>query len=250
MQPILSVRDLRKSFATLEVLKGIDLDVFNGDVICVIGPSGSGKSTLIRCINMLETPTLGTIRFKNQRVGTQFTSKGNLVGTGELRKRVGMVFQNFNLYPHRTVLQNITQAPILVNKENEKSALAYALELLEKVGLTSKQHEYPNHLSGGQKQRVAIARALAMRPDVLLLDEVTSALDPELVSEVLQVIQDLAKQGMTMIVVTHEMDFAADVASRIVFMEDGQVVETGDPKDLLRLPKTDRLKSFLARHLR
>jgi ABC-type polar amino acid transport system ATPase subunit len=247
---ILSARDLRKSFGALEVLKGIDLDLQSGDVVGIIGPSGSGKSTLIRCLNMLETPTAGEVRFRGRKVIERFRAGGDSIGTGELRTHVGMVFQHFNLYPHKTVLQNITQGPILVLKQSRSEAEAYATELLEKVGLLDKKHVYPNHLSGGQKQRVAIARALAMRPDVLLLDEVTSALDPELVGEVLEVIRALAEQGMTMILVTHEMGFAADVADRIIFMEHGTIAESGLAQDVLRAPRTDRLKTFLARHLR
>jgi ABC-type polar amino acid transport system ATPase subunit len=247
---ILSARGLKKSFDKLEVLKGIDLDLMPGDVVGVIGPSGSGKSTLIRCLNMLEIPSAGEVRFRNRQVTNKFKMSGDGIGTGELRKKVGMVFQHFNLYPHKTVLQNITQGPIVVLKETRELAERHAMELLEKVGLLDKRDVYPSHLSGGQKQRVAIARALAMRPDALLLDEVTSALDPELVGEVLQVIKDLAEQGMTMIIVTHEMGFAADVANRIIFMENGVIVESGLPSDLLESPQTERLRSFLARHLR
>jgi len=221
-----------------------------GDIVGVIGPSGSGKSTLIRCLNMLELPSAGSLWFKGRQVVARFKAGGAQIGTGELRTHVGMVFQHFNLYPHKTVLQNVTQGPILVLKESPKAAEQRAISLLDKVGLRDKMSVYPAHLSGGQKQRVAIARALAMRPDVLLLDEVTSALDPELVGEVLAVIRDLADQGMTMILVTHEMGFAADVANRIIFMEHGAVVETGRPQELLRAPATERLKSFLARHLR
>jgi ABC-type polar amino acid transport system ATPase subunit len=239
---ILSARGLKKSFDKLEVLKGIDLDLMPGDVVGVIGPSGSGKSTLIRCLNMLEIPSAGEVRFRNRQVTNKFKMSGNGIGTGELRKKVGMVFQHFNLYPHKTVLQNITQGPIVVLKETRELAERHAMELLEKVGLLDKRDVYPSHLSGGQKQRVAIARALAMRPDALLLDEVTSALDPELVGEVLQVIKDLAEQGMTMIIVTHEMGFAADVANRIIFMENGVIVESGLPSDLLESPQTERLK--------
>lgn len=248
--PILRARGLKKSFGPLEVLKGIDLDLMAGDIVGVIGPSGSGKSTLIRCLNMLEAPTAGAVWFKGRQVVGRFKAAGDRIGTGELRTHVGMVFQHFNLYPHKTVLQNITQGPVLVLRESRQAAEQHAVSLLEKVGLLDKKDVYPAHLSGGQKQRVAIARALAMRPDVLLLDEVTSALDPELVGEVLAVIRALAEQGMTMILVTHEMGFAADVANRIVFMEHGAVVESGLPQDLLRKPSTERLKAFLARHLR
>jgi polar amino acid transport system ATP-binding protein len=199
---------------------------------------------------MLELPTSGTIVFDGLPVVNTFKSRAGAMGTGDLRRRVGMVFQHFNLYPHRTVIENITQAPVLVNKESLPDAKKHAMELLEKVGLVDKCNVYPNHLSGGQKQRVAIARALAMRPDLLLLDEVTSALDPELVGEVLQVIKDLAQQGMTMVIVTHEMGFAADVANKIIFMESGQIMASGEPSELLKNPESDRLKAFLSRHLR
>lgn len=248
--PILSAQQLRKSFGPLDVLKGIDLELLPGEVLAIIGPSGSGKSTLIRCLNRLEEPTAGSVRFRDREVSSAFKASGQRVGTGELRRHVGMVFQHFHLYPHRTVIQNITEGPRVVLKEDAQQADQHAEELLRKVGLLDKRDVYPNHLSGGQKQRVAIARALAMRPDVLLLDEVTSALDPELVGEVLAVIRELAQQGMTMILVTHEMAFAADVASRVIFMEDGAVVESGPPQTVLREPSTDRLKAFLARHLR
>ena len=232
------------------VLDGINLEVNNQDILAVIGPSGSGKSTLIRCMNMLELPSSGSIVFDGKQVINAFKSNENGIGTGELRRRVGMVFQHFNLYPHRTVLENVTQAPILVNKESVQDATTHAKELLESVGLVEKIHEFPNHLSGGQKQRVAIARALAMRPNLLLLDEVTSALDPELVGEVLQVIKRLANQGMTMVIVTHEMAFAGDVANKVIFMEDGQIKESGSPAEILVTPSSERLKLFLSRHLR
>jgi polar amino acid transport system ATP-binding protein len=250
MSSLLRVENLKKSFGPLEVLKNINLEVFDRDILGVIGPSGSGKSTLIRCMNMLELPTSGTIVFDGLPVVNTFKSRAGAMGTGDLRRRVGMVFQHFNLYPHRTVIENITQAPVLVNKESLPDAKKHAMELLEKVGLVDKCNVYPNHLSGGQKQRVAIARALAMRPDLLLLDEVTSALDPELVGEVLQVIKDLAQQGMTMVIVTHEMGFAADVANKIIFMESGQIMASGEPSELLKNPESDRLKAFLSRHLR
>lgn len=249
--PILRVQGLQKSYGDLPVLKGIDLSVQTGEVVAVIGPSGSGKSTLIRCMNRLEEPTGGTVHFQEREVipGFRSTHPGQ-IGTGELRRQVGMVFQQFNLYPHRTVLQNITMGPCLVLKQSEATVRERALGLLAAVGLSDKRDVYPNHLSGGQKQRVGIARALAMQPQMLLLDEVTSALDPELVGEVLQVIRNLAQQGMTMILVTHEMAFAADVANRIVFMEQGQIVESGPPDTVLKNPQTDRLRAFLGRHLR
>ncbi|MFZ2101787.1 MAG: amino acid ABC transporter ATP-binding protein [Oricola sp.] len=245
--PIISVRGLTKSFGKLQVLHGIDLDIMPGEVVSVIGPSGSGKSTLIRCLNMLEMPTSGDIRFGGQEVRKKFKSGENRIGMGDLRRRVGMVFQHFNLFPHLTVLQNVTKGPLVVLKQSASEAEATAMALLAEVGLEEKRDVYPAHLSGGQKQRVAIARALAMKPDVLLLDEVTSALDPELVGEVLQVVRRLAETGMTMVLVTHEMSFAADTASRIVFMEQGHVAETGSPDEVLHNPKSERLRSFLAR---
>ncbi|MDN5252389.1 amino acid ABC transporter ATP-binding protein [Betaproteobacteria bacterium LSUCC0117] len=247
---MLRVENLTKYFDSHLVLGGINLEVNNQDILAVIGPSGSGKSTLIRCMNMLELPSSGSIVFDGKQVINAFKSNENGIGTGELRRRVGMVFQHFNLYPHRTVLENVTQAPILVNKESVQDATTHAKELLESVGLVEKIHEFPNHLSGGQKQRVAIARALAMRPNLLLLDEVTSALDPELVGEVLQVIKRLANQGMTMVIVTHEMAFAGDVANKVIFMEDGQIKESGSPAEILVTPSSERLKLFLSRHLR
>ena len=250
MSTILRVENLTKYFDSHLVLDGINLEVNNQDILAVIGPSGSGKSTLIRCMNMLELPSSGSIVFDGKQVINAFKSNENVIGTGELRRRVGMVFQHFNLYPHRTVLENVTQAPILVNKESVQDATTHAKELLESVGLVEKIHEFPNHLSGGQKQRVAIARALAMRPNLLLLDEVTSALDPELVGEVLQVIKRLANQGMTMVIVTHEMAFAGDVANKVIFMEDGQIKESGSPAEILVTPSSERLKLFLSRHLR
>ena len=250
MSTILRVENLTKYFDSHLVLDGINLEVNNQDILAVIGPSGSGKSTLIRCMNMLELPSSGSIVFDGKQVINAFKSNENGIGTGELRRRVGMVFQHFNLYPHRTVLENVTQAPILVNKESVQDATTHAKELLESVGLVEKIHEFPNHLSCGQKQRVAIARALAMRPNLLLLDEVTSALDPELVGEVLQVIKRLANQGMTMVIVTHEMAFAGDVANKVIFMEDGQIKESGSPAEILVTPSSERLKLFLSRHLR
>ena len=245
--PVMSVRGLNKYFGTLHCLQDIDLDVKSGEVVGIIGPSGSGKSTLIRCLNQMEMPSSGTVRFQGRTVGGGFRSKGDLVGTGELRRHVGMVFQHFNLFPHLTVIENIIQGPLRVLKRPKAEVEAEAMVLLGQVGLSDKRDAFPSHLSGGQKQRVAIARALAMKPEVLLLDEVTSALDPELVGEVLQVIRKLAHDGMTMLLVTHEMAFAADVASRIIFMESGHIAEEGSPEDILRNPKSDRLKAFLSR---
>lgn len=245
--PLMALSGLRKSFGKLEVLRGIDLSVQPGEVLGVIGPSGSGKSTLIRCMNMLETPTGGTIRFRDQTVSTRFRSRPGQIGVGELRRHVGMVFQHFNLFPHLSVLENVTRGPIVVNREDRAQAERHAADLLAQVGLADKRDAYPSHLSGGQKQRVAIARALAMRPAMLLLDEVTSALDPELVGEVLGVIRGLAEKGMTMVLVTHEMGFAADVASRVIFMESGAIAEQGSSDDILRNPRSERLRAFLSR---
>ena len=245
--PAISVRDLRKSFGSLDVLQGIDLDLMPGEVLGLIGPSGSGKSTLIRCLNMLEIPTGGTVTFQGRPVSPRFRGVAPAIGTGELRRKVGMIFQHFNLFPHLSVLGNITSGPIRVLGEPAAQAEAYAMDLLAQVGLADKAQAYPAHLSGGQKQRVAIARALAMRPEVLLLDEVTSALDPELVGEVLEVIRRLAQGGMTMVLVTHEMGFAADVASRVIFMEQGRIAEEGSPDQILRNPSSERLRGFLSR---
>ncbi len=244
---VLSAKGLRKSYDNLEVLKSIDLDLFKGDILGIIGPSGSGKSTLIRCLNMMEIPTSGVIRLNGKEVHTAFKSNQDKTGTGELRTRVGMVFQHFNLYPHRTVIENITMGPIVVLKKDKSEANAKAMELLSQVGLEEKHSAYPSHLSGGQKQRVAIARALAMEPEVMLFDEVTSALDPELVGEVLQVIQNLANEGMTMALVTHEMAFAADISNRVIFIDQGVIAESGSPDAVLKNPESPRLKSFLSR---
>lgn len=246
-KPILTVRGLQKSYNKFQVIKGVDLDLHRGEVLAIIGPSGSGKSTLIRCLNLLEVPTAGEIAYNGRRVENRFQSRGGNIGCGELRRHVGMVFQHFNLFPHKTVMQNICEGPIAVLKEPRAEVEARAMELLGKVGLLDKRDAYPNHLSGGQKQRVAIARALAMRPDVLLLDEVTSALDPELVGEVLQVIRLLAHDGMTMAIVTHEMAFAADVADRVAFIDGGVIAELGTADTVIRNPASERLQAFLSR---
>lgn len=234
------VTGLHKSFGDLKVLCGIDFQVQDGEVVCLIGPSGSGKSTILRCLNRLEEATSGTI------VVDGYTITDKKTDINKVRENIGMVFQQFNLFPHLTVLQNITMAPIELKKMNKEQAEKRAHELLERVGLSDKASVYPTQLSGGQKQRVAIARALAMNPDVMLFDEPTSALDPEMVGEVLQVMKELAAEGMTMIVVTHEMGFARDVADRVVFMSDGIIVEEGTPEEIFSNPKEQRTKDFLS----
>ncbi|WP_426188268.1 amino acid ABC transporter ATP-binding protein [Microbacterium sp. TWP3-1-2b2] len=239
----IEVRDLHKSFGDNEVLKGIDLTVEDGEVVAVIGPSGSGKSTLLRCLNKLEEPTSGHVIID----GVDLTHKS--VKLDEVRQRIGMVFQHFNLFPHMTVLENITLAPTELGRLSKTEARDRALSLLERVGLSEKADAKPASLSGGQKQRVAIARALAMDPEIMLFDEATSALDPEMVGEVLQVIRDLAEGGMTMVLVTHEMGFAREVSGRTVFMDAGVVVEEATPAELFGSPKSDRLKDFLSKVL-
>lgn len=233
------VSNLKKNYGDLTVLKDINLEVHEGEVVCLIGPSGSGKSTFLRCINQLEVATDGSIIVDD----VEITDKKNDIN--KLRENVGMVFQQFNLFPHLTVLQNITMAPIELKKMNKAQAEEKAIELLEKVGLADKKDVYPTQLSGGQQQRVAIVRALAMNPDLMLFDEPTSALDPEMVGEVLDVMKDLAKQKMTMIVVTHEMGFAREVSDRVLFMDGGYVVEEGSPEDIFTNPKNPRTISFL-----
>ncbi|OAT84132.1 peptide ABC transporter ATP-binding protein [Bacillus sp. MKU004] len=232
---------ITKSFGKLDVLKGIDITVQKGEVLAVVGPSGSGKSTLLRCLNYLEQPSGGTIQFEGLSVDNK--------NIGQIRQEVGMVFQHFHLFPHMTVLENVTYSPIKVKKVKREKAELMGIELLKKVGLKEKSGEFPNRLSGGQKQRVAIARALAMEPKVMLFDEPTSALDPEMVKEVLSVMKDLAKSGMTMIIVTHEMGFAKEVADRVIFMDEGKIVEEGDPDDFFLQPKTPRAKEFLEKVL-
>jgi polar amino acid transport system ATP-binding protein len=236
---LVSIRDIRKSYGPLEVLKGVSLEVEKGDVIAIVGRSGSGKSTLLRCINGLETFQSGGIFADGIEVGSP---KTNL---RELRRHVGMVFQQFNLFPHLTAAENVALAPTVVNKAGKKAARDLAGEMLAKVGLSDKTDAYPSQLSGGQQQRVAIARALAMRPKVLLCDEITSALDPELVNEVLKVVEQLAREGMTLMLVTHEMRFARDVGTSLVFMHHGKVHEQGDPKTVFRAPKTPELQQFI-----
>ena len=241
---MIKIEHLSKCFGSLEVLKDINLHVQEGEVVCIIGPSGSGKSTLLRCINQLEVPTSGTIKYRQQNV----LDKNYDIRM--LREEVGMVFQRFNLFPLMTILDNVTIAPVRIKHTPKEEARRSAMTLLEKVGLKDKANAYPQMLSGGQQQRVAIARALAMNPKALLFDEPTSALDPELVGEVLDVMKSLAKEGMTMIVVTHEMGFAYDVADRVIFMEGGYIVEEGSPKEIFRTPKEKRTQEFLARTLR
>ncbi|EGQ3657143.1 amino acid ABC transporter ATP-binding protein [Staphylococcus pseudintermedius] len=240
---MIKISKLNKSYGQNEVLTGIDLEIAQGEVVAIIGPSGSGKSTLLRCMNLLEVPTSGQVIFE----GRDLTDKGTKVD--ELRQKMGMVFQNFNLFPHKKVIDNIMLASQLLKKGDAQQLKTRALDLLSKVGLADKAEAYPNQLSGGQKQRVAIARALAMDPDVLLFDEPTSALDPEVVGEVLAVMKSLAKEGMTMVVVTHEMDFAKNVSDRVVFMADGVVVEDGPPHEIFENPQHERTQNFLKRVL-
>lgn len=237
---VVEISALNKSFGSNHVLRGIDLTVTQGEVVCIIGPSGSGKSTLLRCVNMLEKPSSGTVVV----LGSELTHID--CDIDEARTKIGMVFQQFNLFPHMTVLDNVCVAQRKVLKRKEDESRNIALSLLARVGLSEKANAYPNQLSGGQQQRVAIARALAMNPDVMLFDEATSALDPELVGEVLQVMQSLAQEGMTMLVVTHEMGFAARVASRIVFMDGGVIVEQGPPTQVINEPREERTRAFLS----
>lgn len=241
--PAIEARGLRKSFGDNEVLKGIDLTVSGGEVVCVIGPSGSGKSTLLRSVNMLEEPTGGEVLIE----GIDITDEDTDID--RVRTRIGMVFQSFNLFPHLDVMGNLTLAQRRVKKRSKAEAERVALAMLARVGLSEKADAYPGHLSGGQQQRVAIARALCMNPDMMLFDEPTSALDPELVGEVLQVMRSLADEGMTMLVVTHEMGFAREVGSRLIFMDDGVIVEQGDPREVLANPQHPRTQDFLSRVL-
>ena len=240
---MIHVNNLHKSFGKNDVLKGINEHIKKGEVVVVIGPSGSGKSTFLRCLNLLEEPTSGEIVFE----GNSITDKK--VDINKIREKMGMVFQQFNLFPHKTVLENLTIAPIKVKRISKAEAEKKAFELLERVGLTDKAKAYPSSLSGGQKQRIAIARALAMEPDVMLFDEPTSALDPEMVGEVLSVMKDLAKEGMTMVVVTHEMGFAREVGDRILFMDNGNIVEQGTPEEIFSNPKNPRTIDFLSKVL-
>ena len=237
--PAIQIRDLHKSFGELQVLRGIDFEVATGEVVCIIGPSGSGKSTLLRCVNRLEEPTAGVVLVE----GNDITDPD--ADVDQLRSRIGMVFQQFNLFPHLTVERNLTisQSKVLKRSDDEAKKVAHAM--LERVGLSDKVSEYPSRLSGGQQQRVAIARALCMNPDMMLFDEVTSALDPELVGEVLRVMRGLAEEGMTMLVVTHEMGFARNVADRVVFMDEGIIMEDGPPEQVLGNPVSERTRTFL-----
>ena len=242
-EALLQVRGLKKHFGHLEVLRGIDIDIHKGEVVAVIGPSGSGKSTFIRCLNRLEEPTAGEVIFEGQQINTKNAD------IDKIRQKIGMVFQNFNLFSNMTIMKNITAAPINVKKIPKAQAEERALKLLDRVGLKDKAAEYPVRLSGGQRQRVAIARALAMEPDILLFDEPTSALDPEMVGEVLNVMKELAEDGMTMVVVTHEMGFARSVATRVLFMDEGNIAEQNEPEAFFTHPQNPRLKEFLSKVL-
>ena len=236
---MINITNLHKNFGDLEVLKNISTEIKKGEIISIIGPSGSGKSTFLRCINKLEEPSSGHIYID----GMDLMDKNTDIN--KVRERVGMVFQHFNLFPNMTVLDNLTLSPIMVKKESKEEAEKYALSLLEKVGLSDKANSYPTQLSGGQKQRIAIARALAMKPEVIFFDEPTSALDPEMIKEVLDVMRDLAKEGMTMLIVTHEMGFARNVGNRILFMDKGEIIEDCSPKEFFENPTNERIKDFL-----
>ena len=242
-QPLIQVQHLGKAFGDLNVLKDINVDIYKGDVVCVIGPSGSGKSTFLRCLNRLEEPTSGKILFE----GVDITDPKTDID--KHRQKMGMVFQQFNLFPHMTIMKNLTIAPMKLQGVSQKDAEAEAMRLLERVGLADRANAYPNQLSGGQKQRIAIVRALCMKPDVMLFDEPTSALDPEMVGEVLNVMRDLADQKMTMVVVTHEMGFAREVSTRVMFMDEGYFVEENAPAEFFSNPKNERLKNFLGKVL-
>ena len=236
---MIKIKNIKKKFGENEVLKDINLNITKGEILAILGPSGSGKSTLLRCLNLLEKPNSGEIIFKEENI---LSKKCNI---DKVRQNIGMVFQNFNLFPNMTVLENITVAPIKVKKISKEEAIIDACNLLDRVGLLDKQDSYPDQLSGGQKQRIAIARALAMKPDVMLFDEPTSALDPEMVKEVLDVMKELAKEGMTMAVVTHEMGFAREVANKVVFMDGGYILEEGKPSKIFNSPQNIRTKQFL-----
>lgn len=241
--PVINIKNLNKKFGANEVLRDINLTVEKGEVVAIIGPSGSGKSTLLRCMNLLDVPSKGKVIFEDNEL-TQHN-----VQLDNLRQKMGMVFQNFNLFPHKKVIENVMLAPLLLHKDSKDQLKEKALYLLEKVGLKDKADSYPNQLSGGQKQRVAIARALAMEPDVMLFDEPTSALDPEVVGDVLKVMRQLANEGMTMVIVTHEMNFAKEISDKVVFMADGVVVESGTPQNIFENPQHSRTRNFLSRVL-
>lgn len=253
-EPALAVEDIHKSFGPLEVLKGVSLSAAEGDVIALIGASGSGKSTLLRCINLLEVPDSGSIRLRGELLTMTQDRRGHSRPADwrqvdRMRSRLGMVFQSFNLWTHMTVLQNVIEAPVHVLRQPKREATDRAMALLEKVGIADKAEAYPAHLSGGQQQRAAIARALAMEPEVMLFDEPTSALDPELVGEVLRVMRGLAQEGRTMIIVTHEMGFAREVSSEVIFLHQGRIEEQGPPKQVFGDPRSERCRQFLASHL-
>ena len=240
---MIDVKGLYKAFGDNQVLRGIDEHISKGEKVVIVGPSGSGKSTFLRCLNLLETPTGGEVWFEGQNITDPKTD------VNKVRQKMGMVFQHFNLFPHMTVLENITLAPIKLELQTEEEAKANAMRLLERIGLTEKANAYPPQLSGGQKQRIAIVRALAMNPQVMLFDEPTSALDPEMVGEVLELMKELAREGMTMVVVTHEMNFAREVATRVLFMDEGLVVEQNTPSEFFSSPKHPRLRDFLSKVL-
>ena len=240
---MLVVKNLKKNFGENQVLKGIDEHIKQGEVVCVIGPSGSGKRTFLRCLNLLEEPTSGEIYLDGEQINAEKTD------INKVRQKLGMVFQNFNLFPHKTVMENIILAPVNVLGKTAEESEKTGLELLKRVGLEDKKNAYPSSLSGGQKQRVAIARALAMNPEAMLFDEPTSALDPEMVGDVLEVMRDLAKKGMTMIIVTHEMGFAREVADRVIFMDEGYLIEEGSPENIFDNPKEERVREFLEKVL-
>lgn len=249
-QPTISVRNLHKKFGALEVLKGVSLEARNGEVISILGSSGSGKSTMLRCLNMLETPTSGEITIAGETIALRQTNSGEVIPSDRkqverIRAKLGMVFQSFNLWSHKTILENIIEAPVHVQKRPKAECIEEAEALLAKVGIADKRDFYPSHLSGGQQQRVAIARALAMKPAVMLFDEPTSALDPELVGEVLRVMRDLAEEGRTMLVVTHEMGFARDVSNRVVFLHQGEIEEEGTPEEVFTRSKSERFRQFI-----
>lgn len=243
IKPLIRVENLIKKFGNINALNGISTDIYPGEVVVIVGPSGSGKSTFLRCLNLLDDPTEGRVLFE----GVDITDPK--IDINKHRQKMGMVFQHFNLFPHMTVLKNLTLAPVVLQGKSANEATEDAMQLLSRVGLKERANSYPSTLSGGQKQRIAIVRALCMKPDVMLFDEPTSALDPEMVGEVLEVMKDLARSNMTMVVVTHEMGFAKEVASRVLFMDEGKVMEENKPKEFFEHPKSDRLKSFLSKVL-